>query len=162
MKIPFNKAFKADERAMEEIGFIYVFALSVLLLSAVFYTIRDSTSVQKKSVTKSYLEDQVRLISGVVQDIIDLRITNPEINYSRVLDLRTTSQIYQFRIEFTRTTITLISRFEEITAFASIYNPQGLDITPKVESDASALMFQYYKIENLINVQPVDPSKALG
>lgn len=161
MKIPCNALFRRDRSAMEEIGFIYVFALSVLLLSAIFYTIRDSTSVQKERATKTYLGDQVRLISGIIQDVIYMQLSYPEMEYSRILDLRAADKVYQFRIEFTRTTITLISRFEEISATVAIYNPAGLELTPQVESDASAILIHYDSIEGIIEISPVNPNQML-
>ena len=161
MKVLFDPAFKGDNLAMEEIGFIYVFALSVLLLTAIFFTIRDSTDIKKESATKTYLEDQVRLIAGVVQDVIDLHFTHPEINYTRVFDLTPSDQVYQFRMEFTRTSLTLISRYQEITASAPLYNPSNVNITSNVESDVSAIRIHYDSEENFIEIRPTDPNLVL-
>lgn len=161
MSKAFQQRFMEDSSAMEEIGFIYVFALSVLLLTAVFYAIRDSTSVQKESATKVYLEDQSRLIAGIVQDVIDMRITSPEIEYRRIVDLTSPNQIYQFRMVFTTTSITLISRFQEISADAPIYNPTGIVLTPQVESDADGIMISYDPDVDMITIKPVNPSIGL-
>lgn len=145
---------------MEEIGFIYVFALSVLLLTAIFFTIRDSTDSQKETATKTYLEDQVRLIAGVVQNVIDMQLNHPEVEYSRVLDLRSPDQIYQYRIDFSITTVSLVSRFEEISTSINYYNPLGFGITPTVESDASAFMVRYDPDARFIEIRVVDPGQA--
>ena len=147
---------------MEEIGFIYVFALSVLLLTTIFFAIRDSTDVMKRSATKVYLEDQARLIAGIVQDVIDMRITSPEIEYRRIVDLRSPDQIYQFRMMFTPSGVTLISRFQAISADAPLYNPTGIVITPQVESDASAILIFYDPAEDMIKIRPVNPNTSLG
>ena len=146
---------------MEEIGFIYVFALSVLLLSAMFYTIRDSTSVQKESATKAYLENEARLLAGTIQNVIDMRLTSPDIEYRRVVDLTAADQLFQYRMEITNTSITLISRFEEISANSRIYNPTYISITPTVESDANAILISFDSELEMITIVPVDPSSGI-
>ena len=146
---------------MEEIGFIYVFALSVLLLSAMFYTIRDSTSVQKESATKTFLENEARLLAGTIQDVIDMHLTSPDIDYRRVVDLTSADQVYQYRMEISNTSITLISRYEEISANSNLYNPTGIAITSKVESDVSAIRISYDEDLDMITIIPVDPSSSI-
>lgn len=161
MNATFRDHFREDTSAMEEIGFIYVFALSVLLLSAVFYTIRDSTDTQQDAATRTYLEDQARLIAGIVQDVIDMHLVAPEIEYQRVVDLRSPDQIYRFRIVLTPDRVTLISRYKEITVHSPLYNPDGTPITPRVESDSSAILIRYDPVIGMISVSVVDPGLAL-
>ena len=138
-------ALKEDNDAMEEIGFLYVFLLSILLLSSIFFTIEDSTRTRRKSTTATFYEDAAHHIAGVVQDVIDMRLSYPEVEYTRYFNLRHTDPdvAYRYRIEFSKTRVTLISRVGGIRVSAGLYNPEGIKIDEKIESDARAIRIQY-------------------
>ena len=151
------QGFRHDTGAMEEIGFIYVFGLSVILLSAIFYTISDTTKSRKELATKAYLEDEVERISGVVQIVIDMQLNHPGINYTRIIHLSHPDQIYQYRIELSQSRVFLVSRVEEITASAILYNPMEINIDSVITGDAKAFSITYESSDHSLNIQIINP-----
>lgn len=142
---------------MEEIGFIYVFALSVILLSAIFYTITDTTTQEKERATRLYLEDEVQRVAGVLHDVIDMQIIHPDTSYTRIFHLGQGDGVYNYRITFTSSRITLVSRYEDISTSLAIYNPMDLKIDARIQSDTKAVSMQYDPDLYEIVIVPVDP-----
>jgi len=160
MRLTWHKLFREDTRAMEEIGFIYVFGLSVILLSSIFYTVSESTSTEKERATIGYLENEAQRVAGVLQNVIDLQLTNPGMNHTRLLHLGHEERIYQYRIVFTLNMVTLISRYEDISTSTKIYNPTDIGIDANIQSDASAITFHYDPTEHRMLITMVDPDRA--
>ena len=142
---------------MEEIGFIYVLALSILLLSSIFYTIRDTTETKKESTSITFYEDAAHHITGVVQDVIEMHITHPELSYTRVIELRHPGEVYQYWIKFSDTTVTFHSRVKTISVSVSIYNPDNISIDETVSGDVDVLSISYDEQSHSIRFSVSNP-----
>ncbi len=149
------KHLRQDTGGMEEIGFLYVFSLSVLFLWAILVTVTETTQTQKESTTITFFEDVTHHVTSVVQDVIDMHISNPDVNYSRYMKLRHSNHAYQYRIEISETQVTAISRTGDIRSSRSLYNPDNIIINEKIQSDSSAIMIQYDPALHEINISVV-------
>jgi len=148
---------KGDCRgAVEEIGFIYVLALSVLLWTAIFFTIEDSTSSQKEQASKTFLDGTSEMIAGVVQDVINQQIIIPDVNLSKTLELSHPQETYQYRIEFSQSAVWCISRVKNIRVSSPLYNPMEIHIDTTITGDAGGLEIRYISLNHTLVINVVD------
>lgn len=142
-----RSGFRKDTEAMEEIGFIYVLALSVILLSSIIMTVQSSTSDRRRNATSTFYQDVAHHISSSVQDVIDMHLLHPDLNYTRYLTMRHTSLAYSYRVEFTDNGVTIISSVENIRVTSDFYNPTGIRIKAGFIGDAKIILLYYSTAE---------------
>ena len=137
---------------MEEIGFIYVLALSVILLSSVILTVQNSTSDRKLNATTTFYQDVAHHLASAVQDVITSHLVHPDISYTRYITLRHTDLAYGYRIEFSQYNVTVISRVGDIKITANFYNPTEIEIAADYIADAKFVCLYYDPLENSISI----------
>lgn len=133
-----------------QIGYIYTFIISSILLTSVTLVTSDMVKQSGSSSLYHSLHQMAKNIATKIEDVISASAKYPDMEYRRTVELQVTGYLYRYRLAATSEYIYLNSTYRNIRIKVSIMNPGNIPVLGSVSSSAGEMEIVYH----LLNSEP--------